>query len=288
MPEINSTPISDESITSVLKGASSKLASTGSTTPRLDAELLLSHTLEIDRTTLISDSRRKISHSEVRLFNNLIERRLQREPIAYIIGSKHFRSLELFVDRRVLIPRPETEDLVEVGLTLPHGVTVVDVGTGSGAVALALKGERPDFTVIGVDKSSDALDVARENCQRLGIEIELINGDLLKALARREIYAVISNPPYIADGDQALEEGVRHFEPHSALYAGEDGLAVYKRLIPEAAEASVNLIALEVGVGQAAHVVELLRSNDYSTIEVRPDLAGIERVIVGSKQPDKT
>ena len=162
----------------------------------------------------------------------LVARRAASEPIAYILGRRAFRHLELAVDRRVLIPRPETELLVEVGLTLPPGASVVDVGTGSGAVALALKDERPDLRVVGVDISADAVAVARANAARLGLDVRMFTGDLLGGMGRPD--AVLANLPYVED-DATLPPDVVRFEPPGALFGGRDGLDLVRRLVGQAA-----------------------------------------------------
>jgi len=211
------------------------------------------------------------------LLDGLIARRVGREPIAYILGRKAFRRITLAVDRRVLIPRPETEMLVEVGLGLPHGARVLDVGTGSGAVALALKDERPDLEVWGVDLSAGALDVARANAASLGLEVEFVCGDLLEGLPK-ELDAVLANLPYVVVGAE-LQPEIERYEPPGALFAGTDGLTVIRRLVAQAA--SVPLVALEVGFDQADAVAELLRGAGFASIGRLRDLAGHERVIVG-------
>jgi release factor glutamine methyltransferase len=198
--------------------------------------------------------------------------------VAYITGVKGFRRLDVAVDPRVLIPRPETETLVEAALeALPDGARVVDVGTGSGAVALALKDERPDLDVVATDVSEDALAVARENAERLGLAIELVRGDLLAGAG--EVDAVVSNPPYVEDGAQLAPEIVRH-EPALALRAGPDGLDVLRRLVPAAAARGAALLAVEHGAGQAGAVEELALAAGFARIERRADLAGIDRVMV--------
>jgi release factor glutamine methyltransferase len=213
------------------------------------------------------------------VFRDLVHRRSAgHEPVAYLLGSKGFRHIDLAVDPRVLIPRPETELLVEAGLELPGGARVADVGTGSGAVALALKHERPDLQVLATDVSGDALDVARANAARLGLDVAFAQGDLLDAVDG-EVDAILSNPPYVQDGARLAPDILRH-EPPGALFAGADGLDVVRRLVPQAA-ARAGLVALEIGEGQADAVARLMREAGMATVEVRRDLAGIERVVVG-------
>ncbi len=229
----------------------------------------------------MSDPGWLIEPAEARAFADMARRRREREPVAYILGSKPFRSIELRVDPRVLIPRPETEHLVEAALGLPEGARVVDVGTGSGAVALALKAERPDLEVLGTDASTAALSVARANALLLGLEVTLLEGDLLEPVSGR-IDAVVSNPPYVAEGDRdRLAPEIARYEPAEALFAGEDGLAVYRRLIPAARAAGAAVVALEVGEGQAGPVAALLREAGFERTAAERDLAGIERVVRG-------
>jgi release factor glutamine methyltransferase len=271
------------SVREALDSAVIAIAAAGSGTPRLDAELLLAEALGVDRAALVTDPRREVAGPAVRAFQDAVRRRSAgREPVAYILGRRGFRHIELAVDPRVLVPRPETELLVEVGLELPAGARVVDVGTGSGAVALALKHERPDLEVVGTDVSADALAVARANAERLRLDVELLHGDLLAGVDG--VDAVLSNPPYVAERERAAlaPEIVRH-EPPGALFAGADGLDVIRRLVPAAAAAGVRLLAIEVGAGQAAAVAGLMRAAGYERAGARRDLAGIERVVVGAR-----
>jgi release factor glutamine methyltransferase len=253
------------------------LTAAGVDTPRLDAEVLLAHALGIDRLTLLVDGEAPVQGRAVRAFQDAVRRRsVGREPVAYITGVKGFRHLDLHVDPRVLIPRPETETLVEAALGLARGARVVDVGTGSGAVALALKDERPDLVVTATDVSEDALVVARANAQRLGLDMSFLRADLLDGVA--EVDAVVSNPPYVEDGAELAPEIARH-EPAGALFAGLDGLAVVRRLVAQAAEREAAFLALEVGDGQALAVEELVRAAGFARTERRADLAGIDRVV---------
>jgi release factor glutamine methyltransferase len=233
----------------------------------------------VDRAALFVDPGRGIEPSAARSFSDWARRRAQREPVAYILGRKGFRRLDLTVDPRVLVPRPETEHLVEAVLGLPSGARVVDVGTGSGAIALALADERPDLRVVATDVSPGAVAVARENAARLGLDVEVLEGDLLAPVSG-PIDAVVSNPPYVRAGER-LQPEIARYEPAEALLAGADGLEVYRRLAPAAAVAP--FAAFEVGAGQAGAVEELLRAAGFGTVERIRDLAGIERVVVGRR-----
>jgi release factor glutamine methyltransferase len=249
------------------------LAAAGCDTPRLDAELLLAHALGVSRERLLIDDP-VVPES----FAELLARREGREPVAYITGVKAFRRLTLAVDPRVLIPRPETELLVEVGVELHSGARVADVGTGSGAVALALKDERPDLAVTGIDSSPDAVSAAQENAARLGLGVQFVHADLLGGAAYD---AVLANLPYVQDGASGLPPEITRFEPASALYGGADGLDVIRRLV--ALLDGVGFVALEVGLGQAAEVQLLLERSGFTAVSAVRDLAGIERVVVARR-----
>lgn len=275
------TGVARTSVRDALDSASIPLRAAGCDTPRLDAEVLLAHVLGVQRGRLLLDPGRGLEPSEARAYQDLVQRRSRwHEPVSQLVGRRGFRFLELEVDGRVLTPRPETEHLVEAALELPAGARVVDVGTGSGAVALALKAERPDLEVTGTDVSADALEVARANAARLRIDVAFTHHDLL---ARRTgVDAVVSNPPYIADGERAtLPQEVVRWEPAVALFGGVDGLDVIRRLVPAAHAAGATFLALEVGQGQAVAVRGLIVDAGFPRVDVHPDLAGIERIVVG-------
>jgi release factor glutamine methyltransferase len=275
------TPLARITVRDALDSAVVALTAVGCDTPRLDAELLLAAATHSDRASLIADSGRGLQPDEADRFADYARRRREREPVAYILGTKGFRDIELAVDPRVLIPRPETEHLVEAALDLPQGARVCDIGTGSGAIALALKSERPDLEVVATDASGDALAVARANAASLGLDVAFFEGDLL-ADVPGPLDAVVSNPPYVEDGAQLAPEIVR-FEPALALRAGPDGLDVIRRLVPAVGATSARRVALEVGAGQAGAVEELVREAGFGSVRAIHDLAGIERVVLGER-----
>ncbi len=273
------------SVRDALDGAVTAIAAAGCQTPRLDAEVLLAHVLGVARERLLLDRELVVAGSAVRAFQDAVRRRaVQREPVAYIVGRRAFRRLDLAVDPRALVPRPESELLVERALALATGISVLDVGTGSGAVALALKDERPDLTVTGSDVSDDALDLARANAQRLGLDVRWLRADLLAGLPD-EFDAVLANLPYVAESDRArlAPEILRH-EPPGALFAGADGLDAIRALLAQlSVRQRVAFVALEVGAGQAAEVAGLARASGYATVECVHDLAGVERVVTAER-----
>ena len=271
-------PLARTSVRDALDSAVIALTAAGVDTPRLDAELLLGAAMGLSRAQIVANPERGLEPLEARTFMDFARRRREREPVAYILGEKGFRSLELKVDRRVLIPRPETEHLVEAAVAhLPPDARVADVGTGSGAVALALKDERPDLEVLATEASPDALSVARANGLLLGLEVTWLEGDLLAPVEGR-LDAVVSNPPYVG-ADEPLPPELTRYEPSLAYHGGADGLDVYRRLVPAARAASARFVAFEVGAGQAGPVAALLREAGYAQTATDRDLAGIERVV---------
>jgi release factor glutamine methyltransferase len=271
--------VSESTLSQAVRGATARLAEAGCETPRLDAEVLLAFVLGVERSRLVLDGAVPLDGEAAPRYARAIARRVAREPVAYITGSKEFRRISVAVDPRVLIPRPETELLVEVGLSLAPGARVVDVGTGSGAVALALKDERPDLVVTGVDSSSDAIDVARSNASRLGLDVAFVCGDLLGGVGG-DLDAVLANLPYVADG-AVLPPEIARYEPASALFAGPDGLDVIRRLV--AAVDGVPTVALEIGSDQGRVVAGLLSLAGFGSVKILADLAGLDRVVVGRR-----
>jgi len=259
--------------------ATAALAAAGVEGAGLDAELLLAEATGRDRAGLAADPEAGVDAAAARRFGAMLRRRIQREPLAYILGRKGFRRIELEVDSRVLIPRPETELLVEVALELEPR-TVLDVGTGSGAIALALADELPGAAVTGVDVSLEALAVARANALRLGLPVELAHG----AIQRGRFDLVVANLPYVSEAEWAgLAPEITRYEPRGALVAGPSGLEAIAELLGALSAGSPDAaaVALEVGDRQAATVAELVRRAGYERLDVRRDLAGIGRVVVG-------
>jgi release factor glutamine methyltransferase len=248
------------------------LRAAGCDTPELDAEVLIADAIGVDRGTLVADPDQEVVPAAARLIGERIRRRIQREPVAYILGRKGFRFVELAVDARVLIPRSETELLVEAALGLPDGAAVHDVGTGSGAVALALAGERPGLRVSASDASAEAVVVARANAQRVGADVDVTHEAGLPA---GTYDLVVANLPYVAEAEYArLAPEITRYEPRMALVSGADGLDAIRGLVATAPAGTP--LALEHGEAQGEAVRELL-----AEAETRRDLAGRERVTIG-------
>lgn len=253
--------------------------------PRLNIELLLAHLLRKKRLELYLEFERELDEPTLDRLREFVRRRPGHEPLQYIIGSVEFCGLELVVDRRVLIPRPETELLVETVVARKPRV-IVDVGTGSGCIAVAVARKLPESEVRALDASAEALEVAAANKKLHNLEknIRLLQSDLLEKLPDSlPVDAIVSNPPYIAVGELAtLPKEVRDFEPVQALVAGEDGLEVYRRLIPQARPhlTPTGFVAFELGAGQRAAVEQLFAGNGFEVTQVEKDLQGHERVIV--------
>lgn len=261
------------------------ITAAGCETPRLDAEMLLAHTLGVTRERLLIDRELLVAGPAVRAFQEAVKRRaVEREPVAYIVGRRGFRRLDLAVDPRALVPRPETELLVELGLRLAPGAAVLDLGTGSGAVALALKDERPDLEITGSDLSAEALELAKTNGRRLGLDVRWRCSDLLDGL-EDEFDAILANLPYVADSERSglAPEILRH-EPQGALFAGPDGLAAIRGLLGSlAGRRRARMVAMEIGSGQADAVAELARASGFPKVSSERDLAGIERIVVAER-----
>ena len=256
-----------------------------------DAELLLLHTLQISRVTLVAHPNRELTASQRNAFENNISRRLHHEPIQYITGQQEFYGLTLGVTPAVLIPRPETEHLVEAVLKLlpsNQPLRIVDVGTGSGAIAIALATHLPQATITALDISIEALAVAQANARQHNVAscIHFLQSDLLSALNpdAETFDAIVSNPPYIPESDRpTLHPQVRNYEPVSALFAGETGLDIYRRLLPEALKALKpnGLLALEIGHDQQTDLAALLA--DWQDVKFVNDLQQIPRVALARR-----
>jgi release factor glutamine methyltransferase len=267
-----------------LDGAITAITAGGSPSPRLDAELLLADALGVTRARLITDPQLDVEGEAVRRFQSHVRRRsVEREPIAYILGNRAFRRIVLSVDTRVLVPRPETELLVEVASEAQHGASVLDCCTGSGAVALAIKDERADLQLTGSDVSPQALAVAQANGARLGLAVSWCCADLLEGLEQR-FDVIVANPPYVPSAVlPTLEPEITRHEPALALDGGSDGLAVIGRLVEQAARTPAAMLAIEHGAGQADATAGLCSDAGYDEIERRRDLAGIERVLIARR-----
>jgi len=275
-------------IKSALKTARDKFNCGGIGSAALDAEVLLSHVTGLEKAELYRDWRRPLEDDEVVQYNNLISRRLSGEPVAYITGHKEFMGLDFFVNRSVLIPRPETELLVENALKLmPPFPLVADVGTGSGAVGVSLAYFNRQAQVYATDRSKEALEVARLNSARHGVSdrVFLHRGDLLQplhsCLAAGGVDLIAANLPYVAESDlSALPEEVGMFEPRLALDGGVDGLELYRRLVPEAAAflKEGGFLLIEIGCDQGRQAREIFDPRVWET-RVWQDLAGLDRLV---------
>jgi release factor glutamine methyltransferase len=287
----------ETSIRQLLIEATWLLQSEDLDTPRLDAELLLGHVLGLTRAQIHAHPERRLDAAELDSYHELIERRRQHEPVAYITGHKEFYGLDFYVDRRVLIPRPETELLVEKGLEIgqatSHSPTIADVGTGCGAMAISLAVHLHQAIIYALDASSEALEVAALNRRRYSVEkhVHLLQGDLLSPLPE-PVDLIVANLPYVSGGEwERLPRTITAYEPHSALDGGPDGLDIIRRLL---AQARPHLkpqatILLEIGATQGAAVTDLarhsfnrLRTPHFSrvTVEVVQDYAGLDRMVV--------
>ena len=269
-------------IASLLRGAELP----DSPTARLDIELLLAAAIGKSRSYLHTWPERIVTSEAAQTFADYLQRRRAGEPVAYILGQQGFWKLDLEVAPHTLIPRPETELLVEAALELLPALParVLDLGTGTGAIALALASERPQWQVTAVDRVLDAVALAERNRQRLQLDnVRVLNSHWFSALDGERFHLIISNPPYIAAADPHLVAGHVRFEPSSALVAGEDGLDDLRAIITQAPQhlQPGGWLLLEHGYDQAAAVRELLAQNDFEQIESRDDLAGHERITLG-------
>lgn len=256
-----------------------------SSTARIEVQMLLQQVLGVNRAYLLAHPERVLGEEQQASYRKLLQRRLAGEPLAYILGEREFFGLSFRVTPATLIPRPDTELLLELALQrLPQRGRVLDLGTGSGAIALSIAHSRPDAAVTAVDASADALEVARENARRLNIgTARFVHSDWFSALSNERFDLIVSNPPYIEDADAHLQQGDLRFEPRSALASGADGLDDIRRIVA-GAKAHLNpggWLLFEHGYDQAARARELLEASGYAEVFSARDLSGIERVSVG-------
>jgi release factor glutamine methyltransferase len=276
-------------IGSLVKWATDDFRARGIENPRLDAELLVAYALGIDRMRVILDANRPLEGAELAKLRDLVKRRRAHEPVAYLRGEREFYGLRFRVDARVLIPRPDTETLVDVALARTRHVSMsmrmLDLCTGSGCVAIAVARQRPTACVFATDVSAGAIEVARDNAQRLGAyNVAFSVGDLYAPVEGRRFDVVTANAPYIATGEIAtLQPDVRDFEPRLALDGGPDGLDVVRRIVEGAPAHLVagGVLALEIGAGQAPATAELLSARGFADVRADRDIARIERVVSG-------
>ena len=298
-PPEQATTGGDLTVGTALRWAIPLLAASGGDTPRLDAEVLLGHVLSLTRAQLHTHRDDPLPPDAARRYRDLVARRAHGEPVAYLVGTRAFYDLDLYVDRRVLIPRPETEMLVEEALAWcgradARCTRIADVGTGSGALAVTLARHLPEARVWAVDRSPEALAVAARNVARHGLEGRVwpVCGDLLAPL-RGPFDAIVANLPYVPSARlPELDVGVRAYEPRTALDGGPDGLDVVRRLLPQAAErlARPGLLLLEIDEGQGAPAADLVaRALPGARVAVRRDLAGLERMVSAEwEAPEKS
>lgn len=293
--EATALPVGRLSI--VLREGTRRLRASGIDSAALDAEVLLSHILNLKREQLVLAAQTTLSHAQRRAYEQLLERRSHREPVAYITAAREFWSLDFYLTPAVLIPRPETERLVEVVLDLAHELAspqplrILDIGTGSGAIAVALASELTSAEIWATDISPEALAVAAENAARNHVahKIEFIQADLFAGCwSDRAVDLLVSNPPYIRRGDiETLEPEVSRWEPRCALDGGVDGLDYYRRIAAEAFEAlrPGGAVAVEIGAGMGPAVAGLFSAQfGCAGVEIYDDYAGNERVVVARKK----
>ena len=281
----------DANINSFLNWSQSQLAEAGVLSPRLDSEIILAHTLNLSRTDLWTQAERVLSESEIKTIKKNMERRLNREPVSLIVGHQEFWSLDFVVDENVLTPRPETELLVETALNCISSPTakILDLGTGSGALAVVMAKEVPECKVSAIDIDPNALSIAKENAVRHGVadRIEFVCADLIKSTWSGCFSIILSNPPYIKSADiKKIMPEVLNYEPEKALDGGITGLAFYRAIIPMAIDRleENGFLILEIGHDQADEVTALLNNfSCYQNIKVIQDYSGYDRVVKAQK-----
>jgi release factor glutamine methyltransferase len=286
--QAESTTPKSWTIASLVKWAVEDFRARGIENPRLDAELIVAHALGIDRTRVIIDGARPLEGAELSKLRELVKRRRSHEPIAYLRGYREFYGREFKVDRRVLIPRPDTEALVDVALARSSHVSLsmrmLDLCTGSGCVAVSVARQRPTGKVVASDLSPDALAVARDNALRLGAyNMAFVESDLF-ANIQGKFDVITANPPYILTSDiEGLQPDIREFEPRLALDGGADGLDLVRRIVERAPDHLVpgGVLALEIGMGEAAATQALLEARGFTEVRADRDYAKIDRVVSG-------
>ena len=265
-----------------------------SDTPKLDIEILLSKALgDVDRLYIHLNLHKELTNEQMELFNNMIQDRLKGRPIAYIVNNREFMGLDFYVEEGVLIPRPDTEPLVEEVIDLVSGqsdLKIVDIGTGSGAITVSLAKYIKDCKVYSLDISDKALSIGLKNAISNGVEdkINFIKSDVFSGIENKnlKIDVIVSNPPYIRKSDiETLHTQVKDYEPYIALEGGEDGLDFYRAITEQSIKylKDNGILAFEVGHDQAQDVSDILRKNGYSKIYTKKDLQGIDRVVIGFK-----
>lgn len=274
----------DNTIQSALSRGAASLPDSES--PRLDAECLLAHVMNCNRSYFIAWPDKALSDEQRSRFEQLLRKRQQGEPVAYLLGSREFWSLDLAVSETTLIPRPETETLVQYILERFNGqqqLRVLDAGTGSGAIAIALASEQPGWDITACDIDPDSVLLASNNANRLGFSINFVTSDWFSRISDRDFDVIVSNPPYIADTDPHLQQGDLRFEPRRALASGPEGMDDIEQLCQQAPRhlASKGVLVVEHGYNQSAQVHACFSKHGYHNIEQHKDLAGHVRMTVG-------
>lgn len=271
-----------------LTAAVDALTAAGADTPRLDAELLLEEATGRSRALLAAHPDSGVDAAAAREFGAMVRRRVAREPVAYILRRRGFRRIELITDQRALIPRPDTELLVEIAVELAPA-SALDVGTGCGAIALAIADELPGTRVVAVDTEPDALDLATENAHALGFadRVDLRLGTATEVAGGEEFDLVVANLPYVIADRLELQPEITAYEPAAAIFSGADGLdairAFLADLVPGGPGPVTDAVALEHGAGQSGAVSELVAAAGFDAVEARRDLAGFNRVVLGRR-----
>ena len=272
-------------IENILKQSQASLPD--SETSHLDVEVLLSHILQKPREYLRAHSEAELTQLQSKAFEKLLAKRKTGAPIAYLVGHQEFWSLDFLVNESVLIPRPETELLVETVLArfpADKNIQLLDLGTGSGAIAIAIAHEKSAWEILATDQSADSLNLAKENASRLNVNnVQFILSDWFSKVPEKKFDAIISNPPYVAEGDVHLLKGDVRFEPQDALVSGQDGLSDIRLIVSQARNylTQYGMLAIEHGFDQASDVRDVFKASHYHEIKSVKDLSGVERVCIG-------